>query len=177
MRNYIILSLAVLLLGGVGCSWINPNPDTGDNTAPDQSSNNEVMLNKVKNSAYNNLNLETATKFGDTTEPQEVVFYMGQGWMGGMGSYPVLEAPGELKRLNDFAIYIEDSQAKALIQDAGGLPACFSGNPIIKVAAKVRMSLKTDRNYSIPDAPEQSYYVATIDELYNVFLKADVCKD
>ncbi|MFA6427756.1 MAG: hypothetical protein WCW16_04950 [Candidatus Magasanikbacteria bacterium] len=162
MRYQILSVAAFLFLLGAGCATVNIN----ENTTPDSKEN-----------PYQILNLDTPVQFAETVEPQEVVFYMGQGWMGGMGGYPVFEGPGDIKRIDDFGVYVEDEQARKLITDAGGLPECYMGTPIIKVAAKVHMVFKTGRNFSIQEAPEQSFYELNIDELYNVFIQAEPCEE
>lgn len=123
-----------------------------------------------------------STELIDSSDSQEVVFFMGIGWSGGMGSYPIVREDNMsiAQKLNDMSIYIEDDFAKYIIQQGGGLQDCYSGTPVIKVSANITLRKTSGNNYSIRDdeygeSSRQSYYEAYINELYDVDIEAKPC--
>ncbi|HAT03642.1 MAG TPA: hypothetical protein DCS29_02575 [Candidatus Magasanikbacteria bacterium] len=146
----------------------------GAGCAPIAKDNNLTSVSMKD--TYATLNLETPVQFEETVESQDAVFYMGQGWTGGMGSFPILEDPGDAKRMDDLVIFVDDEQAQDIIDNAN-LPECYVGMSFIKVAAKIHLEKKIGTNFSIEEAPEQSYYQAYIDELYNVFVQVEPCEE
>jgi hypothetical protein len=79
--------------------------------------------------------------------------------------------------MNDLVLYVDDTQAKKLIADAGGLPSCYVGTPVIKIAAQIHIEQKTSKIYAVEEIIMQDYYSVFVDKLYNVFIQAEPCEE
>lgn len=124
------------------------------------------------------LTLDTPPKLENINEPQDAVFYVGYGWTGGMGDPVLREDDSSLvKQYDGLGIYLKSGSMESILEKGGGLPDCYYDPLMIKVSANVTLVETTDTNYSIEDAPEQSYYKLAINNLYDVLIKADVCDD
>lgn len=128
------------------------------------------------------LTFETPVKFELQTEPQDAVFYIAYGWTGGMGGYPVFDAPGSaIKTYNDLPIYFEDAKAPEVLT-TGGMKSCYVGSPVIKISANITLEEKSSVNFSIPpdengNQPTEQYYQATLNKLHEVLILGEECKD
>lgn len=128
------------------------------------------------------LTTDTPVKFALQTEAQDAVFYIGSGWTGGMGGYPVFDAPGSgVKMYNDLPIYFEDAKAEEVLK-TGGIKSCYVGSPTIKISANITLDEKSGVNGSIPpdengNQPTEKYYQATLNKLYEVLILGEECKE
>lgn len=122
--------------------------------------------------------LEDALLFVPKEEEQDTVFYMGYGWVGGMGSAPILAgAFGEgVQKYNDYPIFVEPNSIEPILEKGGGLPACYAGTPRIRVSARISLEQVAAQNTSIMDAPEEIFYRAKVHKLYDVEIEAEACE-
>ncbi|MFZ2190174.1 MAG: hypothetical protein WA057_02710 [Candidatus Magasanikiibacteriota bacterium] len=119
-------------------------------------------------------------KFVLTTEPQDAVFYIAYGWVGGGGgSMPVLDNQRNPLQYNNLPVAFDETQVDLV---GNKLPSCYEGKPEIKVSAKIQLEKSSSINTSIPpdengNQPEESFYSAKVLELKNIEVKAVECKD
>ncbi len=119
-------------------------------------------------------------QFALTQEPQDAVFYVSQGWTGGVGGEAVLDLP---KTPNAAINYIV---SKATIKSWNDLPVYYGGSEdelktmlgkcsarVIEVSARIQIVKKSDINTSIPpdengEQPRKTYYSVEVLELRSV---------
>lgn len=115
--------------------------------------------------------LSSLPKLGETTQTSLLIGY---GHTGGMGSMPVLDDLGEIKMIDSVPVYFDESYQK---QIAEKLPECYAGTPLITVHATVVLEERKDTNTSIPNAPEEKYYVAVVKNLDSIDVKTQPCTE
>lgn len=109
--------------------------------------------------------------------PQDMVFMMGTGWMGGMTGYPVFEdGTDKVKQLYGRSVFVNDDDAEEILKQGGGLPDCTIGNPKITVSANVTL-VPTKGGVSTLELLTERYYEVKINKLYNVDIDVQECKD
>jgi hypothetical protein len=115
--------------------------------------------------------------FSEKKWTQDMVFRMGTGWTGGMTGYPVFE--GDTKKVKQFIgmnMFVNDTDAKEILKQEGGLPSCTVGNPKINVSANVTLTLLKGETATLE--PEVGrYYEVKINKLYSVDIDAEECRD
>lgn len=99
---------------------------------------------------------------------------VGYGYTGGLGSMPVLTETGEVKTVNGVPVYFDESYQKKVAEQVS---ECYVGTPLITVHATVVLEERTDTNTSVPDAPEQKYYVAVVKNLESIEVKTQPCTE
>jgi len=115
-----------------------------------------------------------------TIEPQDAVFYIAYGWVGGGGgTMPVLDNERNPLEYNNLPVAFDETQQELI---GSKLPGCYEGKPEIKVSAKIQLEKRSEVNTSIPpdengNQPEESFYSAKVLELKNIEVKATECKD
>lgn len=116
-----------------------------------------------------------------TDQPQEAVFWLGNSWVGGMGSYPILRdgRRGQVQ-FNGLPVFLNNDDAKKIMADR--FPNCSVGTPLIIMSANITLEELTKTNFSIePDEngkqPKQSFYSAKINKLNDLLIQVEECKD
>lgn len=118
---------------------------------------------------------DLSERFALTTKPQRAVFFVGSHWTGGMGSMPVLDLKTERpKRMEELPIFFDASRKGEV--DAK-LPGCVRGTPLVKVSADIRLVKKTGTNWSIREAPTQSFYEAVASSISKIDVWAEPCEE
>ncbi len=115
--------------------------------------------------------LSSLPKVGATMSTSLLVGY---GYTGGLGSMPVLDELGEIKMIDSVPVYFDESYQK---QIAEKLPECYAGTPQVTVRGEVSLEERRDTNTSIPDAPEQKYYMAVVKNLESIEVKTQPCTE
>lgn len=117
---------------------------------------------------------ETPLKFKSTAAAQDAVFCVSSGWTGGMGEAVFEGESSSLLFVDDLPVFLS-TEAERAIMARVQVPDCWSGSPLIKVSARVELVRCTRRNFSIPGAPEKTYYSLKLLELHAVFSQYDPC--
>lgn len=104
----------------------------------------------------------------------EATLLVGYGYTGGMGSMPVLTETGEVKTVDNVPVYFDESFKNKVAEQ---VPECYEGTPLITVHATVTLEERKDTNTSIPDAPEEKYYVAVVKNLDSIEVKTQPCTE
>lgn len=118
---------------------------------------------------------KTSQGFQLTASSQTATFLVAHAWSGGMGSMPILDASGNVQKVDGLPVYVAEARVKE-IKEKGNMPSCVEGKPKIEVTATIHLEKKEDTNSSVEDAPVVSYYVAKIDELKKVKIDAKKCE-
>lgn len=156
MEKIIFLAL-VLVLTGAGCTYFSKTKNTSDAQVA------EVTM--------------PAEKFEPKEEKQNVVIYVANAWVGGVGSMPVIDfTQGTVKKVNDLPVYIDEKSA-VQIKESAKLPSCIEGKSAIAVMADLHLEKKTAINSSLPDEVQVTYYSAVIDSLNDVKTYAKECTE
>lgn len=114
------------------------------------------------------LDLPQAGKTGEAT------MLVGYAYTGGMGSMPVLTETGEVKTVDNVPVYFDESYQSKVAEQ---VPECYEGTPLITVHATVMLEERKAVNTSIPDAPEEKYYVAVVKNLDSIDVKTQPCTE
>lgn len=109
--------------------------------------------------------------FEPTTRPQDAVFSVSLGWMGGMGEAVFEPGSDALRRFDDYPIYVDSEKIRDLVLDM--LPES-SGSLRVRLAANITLKLRTERNPSIPGAPQQKFCEAVINRVESVRLFEEI---
>lgn len=104
----------------------------------------------------------------------EATLLVGYAYTGGMGSMPVLTETGEIKTVNNVPVYFDETYQKKVAEQ---IPACYEGTPLVTVHATVVLEERRDINTSIPNAPEEKYYVAVVKNLDSIDVKTQPCTE
>lgn len=117
------------------------------------------------------LALSTLPAVGKTAS---AIMLIGYGHTGGMGTMPILNDRGEIQTIENLPVYFDE-----LYQEQVGkkLPVCYAGTPLITVRASVQVEERRELNTSIPDAPEEKYYVAVVKNLESIDVKTQPCNE
>ena len=119
-------------------------------------------------------------KFILTTEPQDAVFYIAYGWVGGGGgTMPVLDSEHNPLQYNNLPVAFDETYLNSV---STKLPSCYEGKPEIKISAKIQLEKRSEINTSIPpdengNQPEESFYSAKVLKLEDIQVKAQECQD
>jgi hypothetical protein len=109
--------------------------------------------------------------FEPTTQPQDAVFSVSFGWMGGMGEAVFEPGSDALRGFEDCPIYVDSEKIRDLVLDM--LPQS-SGPLRVRLAANITLKLKLERNPSIPGAPRQKFCEAAINRVQSVRLFEEI---
>jgi hypothetical protein len=105
-------------------------------------------------------------RFCRTISPQEAVFFVSQGWLGGHGE-AVLGANQAIITMNNKAVFLSP-EARKQIMARTQLPLICSSNTRILVHARIRLEPAKGVKYRSDGEYVQSYYSLVIDELLDV---------
>jgi len=109
--------------------------------------------------------------FEPTTRPQDAVFSVSYGWTGGMGEAVFEPGSDALRRFEDYPIYVDSEKIQDLV--LGMLPES-SGPLRVRLGANITLKLRTERNPSIPGAPQQKFCEAVINRMESVRLFEEI---
>jgi hypothetical protein len=111
-----------------------------------------------------------------TTDTQDAVFYIATGWSGNAGTgMPVIEqGTQDPKLLNGDLICFDGDYSETVLKK---LPACVSGQPEIKVAARIYLTRGSGNSPIDPEYGEKTYtyYEAKVVQLGAIYVKSDPC--
>lgn len=148
----------------------NPIANESGKTIQDQIKKVETT-DRITLSTSDKLDQNTPENFKITSEAQEAVFRTYANWTGGMGKYPILEKNKDVGS----GIYLEEEKIKPLMEK--NTPSCILGSPFLKISANITLQEKTAKNTSIPTNPTQSYYLAKVNEIHDIFFSFEKCQD
>jgi hypothetical protein len=110
-------------------------------------------------------------KFELTEKPQEAVFLASYGWTGGMGEAVLDPQTWTIRFFKDLPIFVDSEVVRKLAKEK--LPDHWSGNLGVRIAAKIELRKKTERNPSIPGAPKKTFWEVQIVDLREASLHAE----
>lgn len=102
-------------------------------------------------------------KFLLTETPQDAVFLVSIGWTGGMGEAVLDPETWTIRFYEGLPVFVDSEVVRDLVK--GKLPRKSSGNLGVRIAARVRLTKKKEKNPSIPGSPKQSFWQVRILEL------------
>ncbi|PIZ95886.1 MAG: hypothetical protein COX81_00110 [Candidatus Magasanikbacteria bacterium CG_4_10_14_0_2_um_filter_37_12] len=118
---------------------------------------------------------EVAEQFSPTVSPQEAVFKISNGWMGGFGEAVLDWSSDVIKMANGLPVYINSSEVQNIVNEK--MPDCTEGNPDIIVSASIELLEKSEKNNSIEDAPEKRFMEVVVKDLHSVDVQVMACEE
>lgn len=106
-----------------------------------------------------------------TTAAQDAVFFVTSGWIGGLGSMPVLDKDGRVKSWGGKELWLDEAAVDEIMSRAKLAKVnCSKGRPGMVVSANIELLEAVGFNQGV--APErrqpQPYYKVKINEIYEV---------
>lgn len=108
----------------------------------------------------------TDDQFELTDKPQEAVLIVSYGRVGGMGEAVLDPQTGAIRFYSGLPIFVDSEFVRKHLQDK--LPDHWSGPQRVRIAANVQLVKKTERNPSIPGAPEEIFWEVRINKLHEI---------
>jgi hypothetical protein len=103
-------------------------------------------------------------QFTETNDAQNAVFTISHGWTGGMGE-AVFDSTGKtIQYMEGRPVYVNGSSLEKIMEQIK-LPDTWEGGMKICVEARIHLEERSERNFSIPGAPEKKYYALVVEEL------------
>ena len=122
----------------------------------------------------NSMDVPALSTLPKPNESSSTTMLIGYGYTGGFGSMPVLNDMGEIQTINNTPVYFDESYQK---QVAAKLPDCYAGTPLITVRAEVKVEERHEANTSLPNAPEEKYFVAVVKNLESIEVSTQPCNE
>lgn len=104
--------------------------------------------------------------FEFTEQPQEAVFIVSYAWTGGMGEAVLDPETGALRSYKDSPIFIDSEFVREQLK--GKLPDHWTGSMHVRLAARIKLVKRTERNPSIPGAPRETFWKVQIIKLHEI---------